>query len=394
MNKQMRTRSLTTALLMTIVVGLLAGFAAAQSLGGNDNYLLANSCNNITGLTVSSHVTQDMIANVTPGGGGVGTPNGGFAMQLNANPASGQPVYWMQYGIIVENSQALGFIQYWDNAGINNNTQPAIRNLASNTIPAGWVLTIQLTNDSYGNVNATTFSVTDNDGNVSTLDMPMPTYPGTSTPVLYPIQSFQLDVVGPIDWANSNFSSGAGYITYQVSSGQLSAQTAGCPSGNGTGETSNTTYWALNPAAGSSIKQSFTTPVYGRRTTAFSGFHVESPIASAPRTCLSENNGAVVNNCSHNVSLEFNLPIDSKGSKSILVQDYWAGTNQENTFACQSYAYTGTQGSSTPGTTIYFNAPYQNYNSIAYAAATGDSIQLICWDVPPGGGVANLNWTP
>jgi len=81
-------------------------------IGGNNNYLLSNSCNNIQGLTVSLHVTKDMVADVTPGSGGVGTPNGGFAMQLNANPPAGEPVFWMQYGIIIENNQALGFIQY------------------------------------------------------------------------------------------------------------------------------------------------------------------------------------------------------------------------------------------------------------------------------------------
>ena len=76
------------------------------------------------------------------------------------------------------------------------------------------------------------------------------------------------------------------------------------------------------------------------------------------------------------------------------MQDYWLDTNQENTFSCQTYAYTGTQGSSTSGTGINFNAPLQIYNSVVDVAAAGDSIQLICWNVPPGGGVANLNWTP
>ena len=391
MNPQPYPKFLATALVATI---LLAASATAQSLGGNNNYVLTNNCSTVNGLTVSLHVTQDMIATVTPGGGGLGTPNGGFGLQLNANPPSSAPVTWMQFGFIVESNQASAFIQYWNSSGVNNHGQPVVRSLSSNTIPAGWVLAIQLSNDSSGNITAATFSVTDNDGNVSSVAMPMPTYPGTSTPVLSPIQSFQTDIVGPFNWENSTFSSGAGYLTYQVSSGQLSAQTSSCPSGNGTGEISNTTYWLFSPISGSSINESFTTPVYARSTTAFSAFHVESPLASSPMTCLSESNGAVINNCSYNVSLEFNLPIDSKGSKSILVQDYWTGTGQENTFACQSYAYTGTTGSSIPGSTIYFNAPYQNYNSIVYPSASGDSIQLICWNVPPGGGVANLNWTP
>ncbi|MFZ0478375.1 MAG: hypothetical protein WAL71_04445 [Terriglobales bacterium] len=395
--KPLNARTYGKCIILTIastMFFLAAGTAAAQSLGGNNNYLLSNSCNNIQGLTVSLHVTKDMVADVTPGSGGVGTPNGGFAMQLNANPPAGEPVFWMQYGIIIENNQALGFIQYWNGTGVNNHNQPTIVDLPSNTIAAGSVLTIQLANDSNGNITATTFSVTDKDGNVSTLDMPMPTYPNTNTPVLSPIQTFQLDVVGPINWERSTFSSGDGYLTYQVSNGKLGTETAACPSGNGTGETSNTFYGTLSPGSGSPITQPFTTPKYGRATTAFSAHHVEGPISSNPRTCLSENNGAVVNNCTYPVSLEFDLPIDTKGTKSVLVQDYWSGTNQEDTFSCQTYAYTGTQGSSTGGTAISFNAPLQIYDTVVDVAAAGDSIQLICWSVPPGGGVANLNWTP
>ncbi len=135
-----------------------------------------------------------------------------------------------------------------------------------------------------------------------------------------------------------------------------------------------------------------TSPAYARSTTAFSAFHVEGPIGSDPYTCLGENNGAVVNNCSYPVSLEFSLPIDSKGTKTITVQDYWAGSDAENTFNCNSYAYTGAEGSSTSGTTIDFTAPLQSKTSTV-TAATDMSIQLICWDVPSGGGVANLNWT-
>jgi len=65
-----------------------------------------------------------------------------------------------------------------------------------------------------------------------------------------------------------------------------------------------------------------TSPAHARSTTAYSAFHVEGPLGSDPYTCLSENNGAVVNNCTYAVSLEFNLPIDAKGTKTITVQDY------------------------------------------------------------------------
>jgi hypothetical protein len=134
-------------------------------------------------------------------------------------------------------------------------------------------------------------------------------------------------------------------------------------------------------------------PAYARSTTAFSAFHVEGPIGSDPYTCLAEDNGAVVNNCTYAVSLEFDLPIDSSGEKTITVRDFWAGTDAENTFSCQSFAYTGTVGSSTVGSSADFTAPLQKLTSTVDVATAGDSIQLICWNVPPGGGVANLSWT-
>jgi len=133
-------------------------------------------------------------------------------------------------------------------------------------------------------------------------------------------------------------------------------------------------------------------PAYARSTTGFSAFHVESPIASNPYTCLAENNGAVVNNCSYAVSLEFDLPIDGAGVKTITVQDYWGGSDAENTFSCTAYAYTGSEGSSTVGNAIDFTAPLQSLTSTVDVASATESIQLICWNVPAGGGVANLNW--
>jgi hypothetical protein len=138
------------------------------------------------------------------------------------------------------------------------------------------------------------------------------------------------------------------------------------------------------------------TPAFARNNTGFSAFHVEGPLDGAgtadPYLCLNEDDGAVVNNCTYDVSLEFDLLIDDTGSKSITVQDYFLGTDADNTFSCTSYAYTGTENSGTVGTTISFTAPLQKKTSTV-TAASGDSIQLICSNVPPGGGVASLNWT-
>lgn len=138
-------------------------------------------------------------------------------------------------------------------------------------------------------------------------------------------------------------------------------------------------------------------PAFARSTTAFSSFHVEREVPSqyaSAENCLTESYGAVVNNCSYAVSLEFDLPIDTAaGEKIITVQNGWFGTNPEETFNCFSYAYTGSQGSATSGTEVAFSSPKEDLYTVL-SVTSGESIQVICWEVPPGGGVANFNWNP
>ena len=137
-------------------------------------------------------------------------------------------------------------------------------------------------------------------------------------------------------------------------------------------------------------------PAFARSTTAYSSFHVERQYPNQyayAENCLSESYGAVVNNCSYAVSLEFDLPIDTPGEKYIYVQNGWFGNNPEETFTCYSYDLAGTRGSATDGTPAIFTAPGQTKLTQVYATGS-TSIQVICWNVPPNGGVANFNWNP
>jgi hypothetical protein len=138
-------------------------------------------------------------------------------------------------------------------------------------------------------------------------------------------------------------------------------------------------------------------PAYARSNTGFSAFHVEGPLDGAgtadPYLCLNEDNGAVVNNCTYAVSLEFDLDIDTTGTKNITIKNGWFATDAEETFSCTSYAYTGTNSNGTVGTTINFTAPSQSKTTTVTAAA-GDNIQVICYNVPTLGGVASLKWNP
>lgn len=138
-----------------------------------------------------------------------------------------------------------------------------------------------------------------------------------------------------------------------------------------------------------------------RSTTAFSAFHVEintlTHYSGDPYLCLYENNGAVVNYCKYTVDLEFDLPIDTPGTKDIIVQDGWSGLGTgTDSFTCQSFAYTGSEGSSTVGTNVAFTEPGQKVTTTV-TASSGDgiqgSIQVLC-NVPAGDAVANFNWNP
>jgi len=137
-----------------------------------------------------------------------------------------------------------------------------------------------------------------------------------------------------------------------------------------------------------------------RSTTAFGAFHVQSATVLSENAylCLTEDNGAVVNDCTYPVNLQFNLPIDNNTndkSHTISVQDYWKFPTGDS-FNCVSYGYTGLQSSSNQGTQITFTGAGQLLKTTTTVPNnTGGlfgSLTVICWQVPPHAGVANLNW--
>lgn len=249
-------------------------------LSSSNNAIMVDNCQNLQNLTVTLNVTQDM---VTLG-------NTGFSVQLNCYPqpgsvAQGQTLNWFQYIIYVGgpiNNQLGWEVQYWavgatsyapgqlwppgytPNPPSTTPWLPALSNdfqvsgfgsLSSNQINAGSVMQIQLTTDSIGNVTSVTFTVTDPSGNVSTANFPFP------AGAIFPIYGFQLDIVGPGGLAPCTLTSGAGTITYSISSGALALQTASTGCGGpqpGTGESSNVVYGDITPASGgASVTQTF-----------------------------------------------------------------------------------------------------------------------------------------
>ena len=92
--------------------------------------------------------------------------------------------------------------------------------------------------------------------------------PGTPVNAQFPIAGFQVNLVGPGGSTTATFTSGAGELSYSVSSGSnLSAQNGGvgaeCGQYEGaiTGENSNVLYGDITPSSGSTVTQTLNVPV-------------------------------------------------------------------------------------------------------------------------------------
>ncbi len=249
-----------------------------MALFSNTNVMLIDKCSNLHNLTVTLSLSQDLVT----------FRDRGFSLQLNAYPQKGQvsqgeTLTWFQYCLYLQNGSLLYQIQYW--AGFPTpwapgytpnppNTKPYLpvlpndSNLTpfgavpSNRIARGSQIKIALTTDSAGNVTSALFAVTDPSGKAISVTFPFP------AGARYPICAFQVNLVGPGSLADATFLSGAGTLTYSVSSGSLADQGGGpgaaCSEWNGsTGELSNAVYGPLTPPSGSSVSQSLTTVSQG-----------------------------------------------------------------------------------------------------------------------------------
>jgi hypothetical protein len=240
-------------------------------LSGNNNVVLVSQCNNLQGLTVTFQVTEDL---VTLG-------NKGFGLQLNCFPQAGQvfqnqTLNWFQYAMIIgnPNDQKVSWaVEYWNTIGPKTwpsgytpnppNTvpqRPVIPNdsgaspfasAPSNQILAGSILQIQLITDANGNVTQAIFNYTPPGGDLATANY---TFQNNA---IFPIYGAQAVLVGPINGAPTSFTSGAGTLSYLVSSGSLGVETNSCGGypEPGTAEDSNAIYGDVTPATGSALTQ-------------------------------------------------------------------------------------------------------------------------------------------
>jgi hypothetical protein len=225
------------------------------SLSSSNNAILVDNCKSLQNLTVTLHVTLDL---VTAG-------NNGFSWQLNCYPQTnpqatynGKPLNWFQFVIAVENNSVQWGIQYWSEVkgfGFSPaNNYSSFASVSSNQVPADSVMRIALHSDAHGNVTGATFSITDPAGEISSYAFTFP------SDCLCAIYGFQVDLVGPPSGTHTcTFTSGLGVLTYWVSTGTLTQQNANTCGGSqpGTGETSNVLYGDLVPPSAQEIFQLF-----------------------------------------------------------------------------------------------------------------------------------------
>jgi hypothetical protein len=123
-------------------------------------------------------------------------------------------------------------------------------------IPAGYLLTIALQNDTGGNIIAAVYTLVDNTG--KTLASVSKTVSSDKT-ILAPITAFELNIVGPVNSESSILSSGAGTITYSstVALTPTTSQPACTEAQVITAETANTSYAPLSATASETITQAF-----------------------------------------------------------------------------------------------------------------------------------------
>jgi hypothetical protein len=234
-----------------------------KGLGSNSNYFLyspkpAGGCNNLTGLSVTIIVDQDITA--------IHGSNG-FGFQINAYSAKGDLDGAQQYVVLVDpglGSQMWCMVDNWESTSQELvNIMNVLAPVPGDSLPAGYKLTISLINDEFARITGATYVLVDNHGNIlgnRTLSF------SERTADLAPIVAFQMNFVGDINGATTTLASGAGTITYTASNlmSVLNTEPACVDWDFSTVEAANSAYGFLPSAPSQTFTQSFELSVGGK----------------------------------------------------------------------------------------------------------------------------------
>ena len=133
--------------------------APSAGLGSNSNYIIYDSCNNLTGLVVTIKVTADIICTADSAASS-GTQQSGFGFQLNAYSPKNNKSAWQQYVISLFGTQLNAVVNNWPVSGpylLNNYAD--LSKVPNLKVPAGYSFVISLQNDTSGNITGASFVV-------------------------------------------------------------------------------------------------------------------------------------------------------------------------------------------------------------------------------------------
>lgn len=233
--------------------------APHAGLGSNSNYIFSADCNDIDGVKIKIHVTQDIVCQSASG------PTTGFGFQLNAYCPRGGKCAYQQYVIAVFENKIVGAVDNWPVRGSNLvNDFFDLADTRNNTIPAGYEIEMSLGYDSYHNICSAEYKITDNHGHVrADVTKTIAKVPGANGSDLAPLSAFELDLVGPVNGEKAVCSSGAGTISYYSNSALtvLDSEPSCTETACVTAETTDSVYDQLDQGPSKSYTQSFTIDV-------------------------------------------------------------------------------------------------------------------------------------
>ncbi len=239
-----------------------------NGLASQSNYFLYAGTP-LLDLTVQIDVTEDIVGDL------------GFGFQVNCWSPVGPLCQWQQYVLaVVDTNQLAWVIQNWNHdmsvGCVNASHYDWVPLAQKNTIPAGWRLTVRLSNDTSANVVQAEFIVVDDTGTQRGDDKAVLAKVDSHTTAadLAPIVAVQVTLggpttsqTGPLSFGSTRLTSGAGTITCTCTTpmtvqGSPPAGTTGFNApGPGrsvaTGESSNSAYGPLPSGPDISFRQAF-----------------------------------------------------------------------------------------------------------------------------------------
>ncbi len=237
-------------------------------LGGSSNYLIYGGGNPLLNLTVTVEITEDIYAPF------------GCSFQLNCDFAPNSNTSWQQYTFIFDaiTNEISASIDNWPTPAfaatvgapgdlLNTNSGPLLTLTGQlGRIPAGTWFTVTLVTVEGGIVQAVNFSLGMGQEtlgaytpSLGTLDVdgvnPPEVVPASG---LDPVDAVQLNIVGKYNLEYTYIESGAGTITYELTSPMTVVKSRPTNvEGTFTGEQSNSTYGLLQVGTSLSIVQTF-----------------------------------------------------------------------------------------------------------------------------------------